>query len=118
MPTCSSPLTSKARWWPRWGSTIANACSRWSRGAYFVRGRASDHLLEGLVELGPRQRLSLSESRLSRVEYARLARKGGSDRARAHGPWLGYQVRSPIWSGATLCQGLRAGYAVDLAQLS
>jgi hypothetical protein len=87
-------------------------------GSYFVRGRASDHLLEGQVELGPGQTLWLRESDLSPVEYARLARKGGTDRARAHGPWLGYQLRSPLWPGATLCHGLRAGYAVDLARVS
>jgi Caspase domain len=87
-------------------------------GTYFVRGRASDHLLEGLVELGPGQTLWLQESQLSPVEYARLARKGGTERGLAHGPWLGYQLRSPLWSDATPCQGLRAGYALDLAQVS
>jgi hypothetical protein len=87
-------------------------------GRYFVRGRASDHLLEGLVELGPGQIVALQESQLSPVDYARLARKGGSDRASAHGPWLGYQLRSPLWSEASFCQGLRAGYAVALSQLS
>jgi hypothetical protein len=87
-------------------------------GLYFVRGRARDHLLEGLVGLGAGQTVRLEESQLSAVEYARLARKGGSDRARAHGPWLGYQLRSPLWSSATPCHGLRAGYALDLPQLS
>jgi hypothetical protein len=62
--------------------------------------------------------LWLEESQLSPVEYARLARKGGTERAFAHGPWLGYQLRSPLWSDATPCQGLRAGYAVDLPEVS
>jgi hypothetical protein len=87
-------------------------------GPYFVRGRASDHLLEGFVELAPGQTLWLEEAQLKPVEYARLARKGGTERKLAHGPWLGYQLRSPLWSGATACQGLRAGYAVDLPQVS
>lgn len=87
-------------------------------GKYFVRGRASDHLLEGLVELGPGQTVALQESQLSPVDFARLARKGGSERASAHGPWLGYQLRSPLWSEASFCQGVRAGYAVALSQLS
>jgi caspase domain-containing protein len=87
-------------------------------GRYFVRGRARDHLLEGTVELGPGQTLQLEESELSTVEYARLVRKGGSQRARAHGPWLGYQVRTPLWSQASFCQGLRVGYAVDWPQVS
>jgi hypothetical protein len=87
-------------------------------GAYFVRGRASDHLLEGLVLLAPGQTLQLEESQLSPVEYARLARKGGTDRTLSHGPWLGYQFRSALWSGATGCHGLRGGYALALPQLS
>jgi len=87
-------------------------------GKYFVRGRASDHLLEGQLELGAGQTLRLQESRLSAVEYARLARKGGTERASAHGPWLGVQLRSSLWSEASLCKGLRAGYAVALPQLS
>jgi hypothetical protein len=87
-------------------------------GPYFVRGRARDHLLEGLVLLAPGQTLPLVESQLGRVEYARLARKGGTERTLSHGLWLGYQFRSPLWSGATGCHGLRGGYALTLPQLS
>jgi hypothetical protein len=87
-------------------------------GTYFVRGRARDHLLEGLVGLGPGQTVRLQESQLNVVEYARLARKGGTSRERAHGPWVGYQLRTPLWIGATPCQGLRAGYALTLPQIS
>jgi hypothetical protein len=87
-------------------------------GRYFVRGRASDHLLEGLIELGPGQTVALQESQLSPVEYARLARKGGTERESAHGPWIGYRLRSPLWSDASFCQGLGAGYSIALPQLS
>ena len=87
-------------------------------GTYFVRGRARDHLLEGLIELAPGQTLALLESQLSPVEYARLARKGGTERARAHGPWLGYQLRTALWSGASPCQGVRAGYGVALREIT
>jgi Caspase domain len=87
-------------------------------GVYFVRGRTRDHLLEGLIDLAAGQALFLQESQLSPVEYARLARKGGTERRLAHGPWLAYQARSPLWSAATPCQGLRAGYALDFPQLS
>jgi hypothetical protein len=87
-------------------------------GAYFVRGRASDHLLEGQVMLAPGQTLELEPSQLSRVEYARLARKGGTARTLSHGPWLGYQYRSALWSGSSGCHGLRAGYALAFPQLS
>lgn len=87
-------------------------------GAYFVRGRARDHLLEGQVQLAPGQTLELEESQLRPVEYARLARKGGTERRLSHGPWLAYQFRSALWSGATGCHGLRGGYALALPQLS
>ena len=87
-------------------------------GRYFVRGRAREHLLEGLLELAPGQTSTLQESQLSPVEYARLARKGGTERALSHGPWLGYQLRSPLWSEASQCQGVRGGYALDLPQVS
>jgi hypothetical protein len=36
----------------------------------------------------------------------------------AQGPWLGYQLRSPLWSDATLCHGVRGGYALDLPELT
>lgn len=87
-------------------------------GRYFVRGRASDHLLEGSIELGPGQTVALQESQLSPVEYARLARKGGTDRDSAHGPWVGYRLRSPLWAHASFCQGVGAGYSIALPQLS
>ena len=83
-------------------------------GRYFVRGRAADHLLEGSIELAAGEHVQLSDAGLERVEYARLARKGGAERALAHGPFVGYAARSPLWDGADYCQGARAGYAVDL----
>ncbi len=86
-------------------------------GRYFVRGRARDHLLEGVVELAPGQVLEVRDAELERVEYARLARKGGGSRP-VHGPWLGYQLRSALWSEASLCHGPRAGYALDLPSLT
>jgi hypothetical protein len=87
-------------------------------GRYFVRGRARDYLLEGEVQIEPGVQSQLDASQLRRVEYARLARKGGTERIHAHGPWLGYQLRTPLWSGAQVCQGARGGYAVDLSELT
>lgn len=87
-------------------------------GRYFVRGRARDHLLEGIVEVAPGESRRVDASRLERVEYARLARKGGTERVRAHGPWLGYQLRTPLWSGASFCHGLRGGHSLDLRELT
>jgi hypothetical protein len=87
-------------------------------GRYFARARGTDHLLEGAIEIVAGQTLLLPEGELERVEYARLARKGGGGRSHAHGLWLAYQLRSPFWAGAGYCHGARAGYALDLPELS
>jgi hypothetical protein len=87
-------------------------------GRYFVRGRARDYLLEGGLTVGSGASLTVDDDRLSRVEYARLARKGGTSRTVSHGPWLGVQWRSPWWSESSACPGLRAGYAIDTSALS
>jgi hypothetical protein len=87
-------------------------------GRYYARGRGADHLLEGSIELVAGEDLLLPEAELERVEYARLARKGGSERTHAHGLWLAYELRSPFWKGAGHCHGARAGYALDLPELT
>jgi hypothetical protein len=87
-------------------------------GRYFVRGRARDHLLEGTIRLSARETHNVRDRELRRIEYARLARKGGLDRRVAHGPQVGYQLRTPLWSDASLCHGVRAGYAVEHRWLS
>jgi hypothetical protein len=87
-------------------------------GPYFVRGRARDYLLEGRLTVGSGASLTVDDDRLTRVEYARLARKGGTSRTVAHGPWLGVEWRSPWWSESSPCPGLRAGYAIDTSSLT
>jgi hypothetical protein len=87
-------------------------------GRYFARGRGPDHLLEGSIELVAGESVSLPEDELERVEYARLARKGGSELDHAHSLWLAYELRSPLWAGADYCHGGRAGYALDLPELT
>ncbi|HTV23202.1 MAG TPA: caspase family protein [Polyangiaceae bacterium] len=87
-------------------------------GRYFVRARAADHLLEGSVELAPGEQRRLSEESFERVEYAQLARKGGAARHSAHGPFIGYAPRTPLWPEASFCQGARGGYSVDLPQIT
>lgn len=87
-------------------------------GSYFVRGRAADYLLEGAIELSPGSSQTLDTQRLSKVEYARLVRKGGSERQLAHGPFAAAIVRSPI-SGATRpCLGAALGYALHTRRVS
>ena len=46
-------------------------------GRYFLRGRAPDVLLEGMVDAPPGATLSVDESGFERTAYARLVRKGG-----------------------------------------
>jgi hypothetical protein len=87
-------------------------------GQYFVRGRAADTLLEGSVRVEANQLRMVSEAELERVQYARLARKGGDDYVLAHGPWLVARLRSGLWDDASWCPGARLGYAWDLPSLS
>ena len=86
-------------------------------GRYFVRGRGPDHLLEGAVVVRPGPTQTLDERTLDRVEYARLVRKGGP-RRRADSVEIGYTLRTPLWSGASVCQGLAGGWAMDFPFLS
>jgi hypothetical protein len=76
-----------------------------SPGKYFVRGRASSYLLEGSVAVGAGQTLEVSDSKLQRVQYARLARKGGSDLDFVHGPLAGYTFRTALENSTGLCHG-------------
>lgn len=83
-------------------------------GTYFVRGRARRHLLEGTFQIAAGARTVLDDGSLQRIEYARLVRKGGTEARAAHGPALGYWLRSPIIDGAGICQGGIASYPVAL----
>lgn len=87
-------------------------------GRYFVRARARDHLLEGKIRVEPGQDVTVQDGDLRRIEYARLARKGSEARKIAHGPVVGYQLRTPLWRDARLCHGARAGYAIEHRWLS
>jgi hypothetical protein len=87
-------------------------------GRYFVRARAADHLLEGTVTVASDTRTTLDERAFTRVDYARLVRKGGGSRERAHRAELGYTIRSSLWSDAGPCQGIAGGWAVDLPMYS
>lgn len=82
-------------------------------GRYFVRARARDHLLEGTIRVKPGDVRVVRARELDRIEYARLARKGGTERTLAHGPQVAYQIASGLWPEGGPCHGVRAGYAVD-----
>lgn len=83
-----------------------------AEGRYFIRGRARDHLLEGTIRVRDGETKAVTADGLKRVDYARLVRKGGSDKSLAHGPMAGYQLRTPITDGTGLCHGAMAGYPV------
>lgn len=87
-------------------------------GRYFVRGRGTDHLLEGTVQVQGGQTVSVDTSGLTRVAYARLVRKGARESAFAHGPELGVAVRSQLPNATTPCFGALLGYRFDLENLS
>jgi hypothetical protein len=84
---------------------------------YFVRGRGPGYLLEGTVALAAGEARTVEDHDLERLEYARLVRKGRADTGIAQGPQAGYQLRSPL-GGATFCQGVYAGYAVEMRHLT
>ena len=87
-------------------------------GRYFLRGRSRDRLLEGPVTLRAGERRGLDEDALEEVAFARLVRKGLGMRPRAHGVEVGYTVRTPLWSGATACQGPLVAAGLNLPVLS
>jgi hypothetical protein len=87
-------------------------------GRYFVRARLGQGLLEGAVDVVAAQTVTVDESRLERIQYARLVRKGTGDRQRALSVAGGYRLRTPLWRGASLCHGGYAGVAVVLPALT
>ena len=84
---------------------------------YFLRGRASDVMLEGEITLGAGETRVVDDGQLRRTEYARLVRKGGGDRRYVHGPIAGYTFRTGLRNGGGLCHGAYAGYEVTTATL-
>lgn len=106
------------------GSIVAEV-SRYARGrvlsvrpgVYFVRGRSNDYLLEGPLSAGARERVAVSDDRLARVQYARLARKG-SESPTAQGPLAGYTFRSALPNSSTPCHGAFVAYPIALPELT
>ncbi len=84
-------------------------------GRYHVLGRARDHLLEGAIDAHAGERRTVQDGELERIEYAQLVRKGGEGvPSAAHGPQMGYRLRTPFWSDASSCHGAFVGYALSL----
>jgi len=86
-------------------------------GLYFVRGRSSNYLLEGSIRIGASARLAVTDDRLERVQYARLARKGSGSPV-AHGPLAGYTFRSALPNATRPCHGVFLAYPIALPALT
>jgi hypothetical protein len=87
-------------------------------GRYFVRARTTDALLEGTLAVRAGERIAVDEAALRRSDYARLVRKGAGGRARADRIELGYTIRSSLYADAGPCQGITAGWGMDLPAFS
>jgi hypothetical protein len=87
-------------------------------GSLFVRGRGPDFLLEGTLTAKPGQSMTVDPGRLSRIEFARLVRKGGGAHAYAHGPTAGLTLRTRLPNADGPCSGGFAGYQLDLPWLA
>ncbi len=86
-------------------------------GRYFLRGRASDVLLEGAVTLHAGGAQTIDTGTMKRVEYARLVRKGEGARSFAHGVELGAAARTRVANAETPCFGAALGYRFELEHL-
>ena len=86
-------------------------------GDYFVRGRGEDVLFEGKLSAAAASVTDVDLERLTRIEYAKLVRKGRSERLLAHGLELGVRGRSVLPGSADPCLGAFIGYGIDLEQV-
>jgi hypothetical protein len=86
-------------------------------GRYFIRGRARDALLEGVITLQAGAAHTIDPGTMKRVEYARLVRKGEGTRAFVNGAELGAAARTKLPNAETPCIGAVLGYRFELEQL-
>jgi hypothetical protein len=86
-------------------------------GRYFARGRAPDALLEGAFDVAAGAALTLDESRLERIAYARLVRKGGGTTSAAASVEVEARLRSALVDAGS-CPGAAVGVAVALHSLT
>lgn len=83
-------------------------------GRYFVRARHPDVMYEGTLELAAGSVQTVDVSDFTRIEYARLVRKGMTPLLAAHSIDAGMALRSPLPNERDACVGGFAGYALDL----
>ena len=82
-------------------------------GRYFLRGRAADHLLEGVVAVTSGARYQVEANELERVAYARLVRKGASEAGVAMAIEAEAVYRASFAESLESCAGMALGYRVD-----
>jgi len=88
-------------------------------GRYFVRERLETHLLEGAIAVAAGEDRAIEDRQLARVEYVRVAAKGGVIVVPRHNAVeAGALARSPLIDGGEPCVGAIAGYLIDLAWLT
>jgi hypothetical protein len=82
-------------------------------GRYFVRMRGPDVMYEGTIDVAAGSSHDVDISGFTRIEYARLLRKGMGGAPRVHGVEAGTQLRTALPNESDPCLGAYAGYALD-----
>ena len=104
------------------GSVVAEVAERTSTrtlslrpGRYFVRARAADVLYEGELSAAAGATTIVDVGSMTRIEYARLVRKGHADVAAVQALELGARLRTRLPNADTPCSGGFVGYGLDFA---
>jgi hypothetical protein len=87
-------------------------------GRYVVRVRGRDVLYDGEVTVAAGARQVVDVSTLARTEYARLVRKGESERVVAWSPRVGIVGHGPWFAGGGVCLGGGAAMSIESRYLS
>jgi len=87
-------------------------------GRYFVRGRGRDELFEGTLDAAAGKVTAVELARLDRVKYARLVRKGKTERNLAHAAELAGSARTGLPNADSACLGALVGYRAALEDVT
>lgn len=85
-------------------------------GHYFVRARAPDVMYEGMLEATAGTSSAIALGDMTRIQYARLVRKGARASMFAHGPLVGASLRSSLPNETAACLGAFVSYALDVSR--
>lgn len=88
------------------------------QGSYFIVARGAEDIYEGNWAVRGDTRQTLSLTGMSRIDYARLVRRGGTTLDKTHGITVAALTRSSTHTGAPWSFGLEASYALDLPRLT